>query len=49
MSDLVGNPEDRFSHAAAQMFVMQFTYSVVGHNSSASHIPRGHTERFSGH
>ena len=29
MSDLVGNPEDRFSCVAAHMFVALFIYSVL--------------------
>ena len=34
MSDLVGNPEDRFSHNEAQIFCGFFTYYRIGCDSS---------------
>ena len=30
MSDLVGNPEDRFSHVAAHIFPMIFRFHLIG-------------------
>ena len=29
MSDLVGNPEDRFSHVAAQMSCLQLYHTII--------------------